>query len=286
VGKPNVGKSTLLNAYLGRKIAITSPRPQTTRTRILGVLSRQDAQVIFVDSPGWHSTRHPFDRRLLATARGVMEEADVLLTVIEATSGLAREDAFVFQQIRRCERPRILAINKVDLVRKPRLLPLLERCAGTGLFAACVPISASTGDNLDRLLGELIRWLPEGPRWYEPEQWTDQTTEQLIAEFIREQVLLATYREVPRETAVLLGDLEPKEAVTVIRATILVEREGQKGIVIGHRGQTLKRIGQAARLELERLIGRRIFLELSVKLAKAWREDPTTLRELGYKPSR
>lgn len=281
-GKPNVGKSTLLNAFLGRKVSITSPRPQTTRTRILGILTRPDAQVIFLDSPGWHRPQHPLGRYMVAMARGIIEEADVLVAMLDATTGITQEDEWVFDEIRKAKRPALLAINKVDAVNKGLILPLLEQAAATGLFAEHIPVSATHGDNLDVLMAQLIARLPEGPRWYEPEQVTDQTTEQLIQEFIREQVLLATRQEVPYAIGVLLEEITRKETVIVIRATILVEREGQKAIVIGRQGQMLKHIGTEARKELERLLGDKVFLELWVKVARDWRTDISMLRQLGY----
>jgi GTP-binding protein Era len=283
VGKPNVGKSTILNAFLDRKVSITSPRSQTTRQRILGILTRPDAQAIFIDTPGWHKPQHPLGQYMVSVARGVVEEANVLLAVIGADSGIAQEDEWVFDQIRRAKRPAILAVNKVDVVSKPLVLPLIERCAALKLFEEFIPISARKGDNMPVLLAELIKRLPAGPRWYEEGQITDQPSEQLIREFIREAALHATQQEVPHALAVQLDDVTDKEKVTVIRATILVERDGQKAIVIGRHGQMLKRIGQQARLELERWLGRRVFLELWVKVAKDWRRSPEMLRDLGYR---
>lgn len=282
IGKPNVGKSTLLNALLGRKVSITSPRPQTTRTRILGILTRPDAQVIFLDSPGWHKPQHPLGRSMVAAARDVMEEADVLVAILDVTSGITQEDEWVFDEVRKAKRPALLAINKVDAVNKGRALPLIEQAAATGLFAEHIPVSAAHGDNLDVLMAQLLARLPEGPRWYEPEQVTDQTTEQLIQEFIREQVLVATRQEVPHAVGVLLEGVTHKDRAVVIQAVILVEREGQKAIVIGRRGQMLKHIGTEARKELERLLGKKVFLELWVKVAKDWRSDASLLRQLGY----
>ena len=282
VGKPNVGKSTILNYFLGRKVSIVSPRPQTTRQRILGILTRPDAQVIFVDSPGWHKPEDPLGRYLVTVAKGVVEEADVLVPIIDAKSGLRREDEWVFDQVRSTKRPAILAINKADLVKKPLLLPLMERLAGLNLFQEQVPVSALTGENMEALLGAVIQRLPAGPRWYEADRITDQSTEQIIREFIREQVFRATHQEVPQAVAVGLDQLEEKDRVLVIRATILVEREGQKAIIIGKGGQMLKSIGQAARLDLERWLGRKLFLELWVKVQKNWRSHDAILRELGY----
>ena len=282
IGKPNVGKSTMVNYWLGRKIAITSSKPQTTRYRVLGILTRPDAQVMFMDCPGWHQPHHALGKLMVGASRQVLEEADLLVAVLEATSGIRREDEWVFEEIRKRGRPALLAINKVDLVKKPILLPLLEEAASRRLFAEHVPVSAVTGENMDVLLAQIIARLPPGPRWYEADQVTDQPTELAICELIREQVLGATHQEVPHAVAVLLDELVSKESVTLIRATIMVEREGQKAILIGRQGQMLKHIGSAARVELERLIGRRVFLELWVKVAEDWREDPAMLRRLGY----
>jgi len=281
IGKPNVGKSTILNALLGRKVSIVSPRPQTTRYRVLGILNRPDAQVMFIDSPGWHQPAHPFGRHLIGVAKGVIEEADLLIAVADATTGLTEEDQWVFDEVRRAKHRAILAVNKVDRITKQRVLPMLESAAELGLFEEHVPLSAVTGDNLEVLLKLVIARLPEGPRWFGADQVTDQTTERLIQEFIREQVLVATRQEVPHAVAVIVDETSQEERVLLIRATILVEREGQKAIVIGRGGQMLKKIGTAARLELSRWLGRKIFLELFVKV-KNWKNDPAILRELGY----
>ena len=282
IGKPNVGKSTVLNYYLGRTISIASPRPQTTRSRILGILTRADAQVMFVDSPGWHKPQHSLGRYLIAVAKGVLDEADVVVTVVDVVAGLTKEDAWVFHEVRRLRRPALLALNKVDLVKKPRVLPVLEQCAALKLFEELIPISALKGDNMAVLLDEVIARLPTGPRWYEADQVTDQSTTQLCQELIRERVLHATRQEVPQAVAVMIEELTQKEGVTVIRATILVEREGQKAIVIGRQGQMLKRIGTEARQALYRWFGQKVFRELWVKVAEEWRHNPMTLRRLGY----
>ena len=291
VGKPNVGKSTLLNYYLGEKISIVSPRPQTTRHRVLGVLTREDAQVMFLDTPGLCTPQHTLGRYMQEVAKSVIEEADVLVAVIDGRVGLTEDDERLFARLRQVlpkgregDRAKacLLAINKVDAVKKPRLLPLLEACAKTKLFADCIPVSALRGDQMDVLLACIITRLPEGPRWYEPKDHTDQTTSQLVAELVREQILLATRQEVPHTVAVLVEEVLEQERVTVVRATILVERPGQKAIVIGRGGLMLKRIGQEARRELERLLGRKIHLELWVKVAEGWRSDPRVLRQLGY----
>ena len=282
IGKTNVGKSTLLNRFLGHKVSITSPRAQTTRYRVLGILTRPDAQAMFIDSPGWHKPEHPLGQYLLRVAQHVVDEVDILLVVIDAVSGIRTEDEWVFEHVRQAKRPAILAVNKVDAVKKPMLLPLLERCEETKLFQELVPISAKEGENVDPLLELLISRLPLGPRWYEADQITDQTTEQMIRELIREQALLATRQEVPHAMAVLVDQVEEKDRVTVIHATILVERPGQKAIIIGKRGAMLKQIGQASRLEIERWLGRRVYLQLWVKVVEGWRQKSTILKELGY----
>lgn len=282
IGKPNVGKSTILNYYLGQKISITSPRPQTTRRRILGILTRPEAQVLFVDSPGWHRPQHPLGRYLLGVTKDVAEGTDLLVTVVDATTGIRQDDEWVFDEVRKSKHPALLAVNKADLVKKGLLLPIIERCASLDLFADYVPVSASTGENMEVLLEQIVARLPEGPRWYEPGQVTDQTPEQAIREFIREQVLLATREEVPHAADVLLDQITRKPNATVIQATILVERDGQKAILIGRQGRMLKQIGTAARQEIERLLKTKVFLELWVKVVKDWRQKPSTLRELGY----
>ena len=282
IGKPNVGKSTLLNAFLNSKVAITSPKPQTTRTRILGILTQPEAQVIFVDSPGWHQPSDPLGRHMMASARQAAEEADVLVVVIDPHSGIRQEDRWVFDYARKTRAAKLLAINKADSVKKEKMLPLIEEAARLGGFEEIIPISAVAGDNMDVLLAQIIKRLPEGPRWYEPNRTTDQTAGQYVREVIREEILKATRQEVPQAVAVLLDEMTPKDGVTVIRATILVEREGQKGILIGKGGLMLKGIGQDARLQLEQYLGQKVFLELWVKVAEGWRDNQSLLRELGY----
>ena len=282
VGRPNVGKSTILNHYLGQKVAIVSPRPQTTRHRILGVLTRPTAQVMFLDTPGFHRPQHALGRFMVAVAKAVMDEADVVVVVIDGRHGINEDDRRMLARLKQADRPCIMAINKVDVVKKPKLLPLIEACAKTGLFTDCIPVSALNGEQMDVLLDRIIAHLPEGPRWYEAEHHTDQTTQQLIGEFIREQVLIATHEEVPHAVAVLVDQIEAREHLTSIQATILVERPGQKAIVIGRGGQMLKHIGQEARRQLERLLGRKVYLGLWVKVAEGWRSDDRVLRQLGY----
>jgi GTP-binding protein Era len=283
VGRPNVGKSTMLNTWLGRKVAITSPKPQTTRGRILGVLTTPEAQVIFLDSPGWHQPKDPLGRYMLAAAKQVAEEADVLVVVIDATSKIREEDEWVFEHAKGSRGKRLLAINKMDAVKKMVALPLIQQISERGVFEEIVPVSAATGENMDALLREVIKRLPEGPQWYEPEKLTDQTPQDYAREVIREHILRATYQEVPQAVAVQIEEMAPNDkGILMVRATILVERVGQKGILIGKGGLMLKQIGQRAREELEAWMGQKIFLELWVKVADEWRSDTGRLRELGY----
>jgi GTP-binding protein Era len=286
VGRPNVGKSTMLNFFLRENISIVSPRPQTTRHRILGVISAPEAQVAFLDTPGFHQPEHKLGRYMMEVTKGVIEEADVLVAVIDARAGVTREDERVFAAVRQARRHRprtaLLALNKVDLVSKPRLLPLIDAAASTKIFDECIPVSAATGEQMSLLLERLMAYLPEGPAWYEPDQKTDQPPEQRVRELVREQVLLATRQEVPHAVAVRIDQVEERPNVTVIQATIVVERPGQKAIVIGKGGSNLKKIGQEARRHIERLLGRKLHLGLWVKVAENWREDERLLRQLGY----
>ncbi len=282
VGRPNVGKSTLLNRLLGEKIAIVTPKPQTTRGRILGVLNLPNAQVLFLDSPGLHQPQHALGRYMLEVVKAVMSEADVLVAMIDARAGITADDERVFTRIRQTGRPALLVLNKADTVRKPKLLPLLERCARLNLFRELIPVSALLGDQVDVLLASILTLLPEGPRWYEEDQRTDQTLEQRISELIREQIMLATFEEVPGAVAVQIDTLESRERVTAIQATAMVERQGQKAILIGKGGSMMKKIGTEARAELEHLLGRKVHLEIWVKVVEDWRSDERRLRELGF----
>lgn len=291
IGRPNVGKSTLLNALLGEKLAIVSPKPQTTRHRILGVLHRPDAQVMFLDSPGFHEPQHALGRQMMEAAKAVLEEADVIVVLIDAQRGITHDDERVFAQVKRAlhqpalsggKRTALLVINKVDLVKKPRLLPVIEAGVTQHGFTECIPISALTGVQLEALLARIIAYLPEGPPWYEPGQRTDQTASQRAGELIREQVLLATHEEVPHAVAVRIDQIEEGPKLTSIQATIIVDRPGQKAIVIGKGGAMLKSIGMKARAQLEPLLGRKVFLGLWVKVIPGWRSNERLLRELGY----
>ncbi len=282
IGRPNVGKSSILNALLGHTVAIVSPKPQTTRHRILGVLTRPDAQVMFLDSPGFHRPQHVLGRYMLQAMKAILEEADLLMVVIDGHAGLTIEDYRLFEHIRHKKCPCLAVINKIDLVQKLRLLPLLEACAQTGLFVEHIPVSARTQEQMDLLLTRTIAHLPTGPQWYPPHQWTDQTDLQLISECIRQRVLFATQQEVPHAVSVQVDQIERQEDVTTVTATIFVERPGQKVILIGKGGAMLKRITQGARRQIKTLLGWKIRLRLWVKVAEDWRNNPRLLNQMGY----
>lgn len=286
VGRPNVGKSTLMNRLIGRKVAIVSDKPQTTRNRIAGICTRDDHQIIFMDTPGVHRSEVLFNREMVKVALKTLDEVDVTLWLMDAADPLSEEDRFLAQHLRSVAPPVLLALNKVDLVRKETLLPLIDRCAKGFRVAEVVPISAKTGDNLPRLEGLLRQYLPVGPPLYPPDRVTDQPEHLLVGEIIREKVLALTHDEIPYAVAVRVEEMREREGdgILDVQATIFVEKDSQKGILIGAGGQRLKRIGQMAREDMEGLFGTRVYLGLWVKVLKAWRKDPEWLRRLGYLP--
>ena len=284
VGRPNVGKSTLMNAYLGQKIAIVSEKPQTTRNRLLGILTREDAQIIFVDTPGIHAPLHKLGEYMVETAVRSIPDADVVLFIVDASVPPRGEDALVADAIREqvAELPVVTALNKVDLLSSPESLnadAYLDMLQPT----AWLPTSAVRGDNRDELLELIIAQLPHGPRYYPEDQITDQQTRFIAAELIREAALGRLRHEVPYALAVVVDEFKPRsEDMTYVGATIYVERDSQKGIVIGQGGKTLKDIGKAARTEIEKLADTRVFLELWVKVRPKWRKKEDDLQRLGY----
>ena len=286
IGRSNVGKSTLLNRLLGEKIAIVSDKPQTTRTRILGVAHVQGAQIAFLDTPGLHKPEHLLNRRMVRTAVETLEEADLLYMLMDATSLPGPGDLAAIKHMKEAlakrPRPVILVVTKVDLVNKVKLLPVLESYAKLFSWTEVVPVSAQTDDNIDRLLAVTVPYLEEGDGAYGDDVVTDQTMRTLAAEMIREKILQATEQEVPYSVAVEIDEFVEEGKLTRIRATILVERETQKGILIGKQGERLKSISTQARQDMERLFGMKVFLEVWVKVKEAWREDEQALVELGY----
>ncbi len=284
VGRPNVGKSTLINRLVGEKVAIVSPVPQTTRTRVLGILHRPDAELIFVDTPGIHKARHLLNETMLRASRAALDEADVVCLVIDATAGWRPGDRAVLSLITARRGPVVLIINKVDRVKKPALLPLIDACRKAHPFAEIVPISAQQDADFEPLLRALAALVPAGDAHYPADEYTDQTTRAMAAEFIREAILLRTREEVPHAVAVRIEEFteDPATGLVSIRAQVLVEKESQKAILIGAGGSMMKHVGEQARMEIERLLGSKVYLSLWVTVEPSWRQNARHLGELGY----
>lgn len=285
LGKPNVGKSTLLNGMVGTKVAITSPKPGTTRRRVLGVRHGPDHQIVFVDTPGFYPAENLLGRRMLKSAQSEGQEADLVLLVTEATHMPTDDDRRVAEFLQGVGAPKILVVNKVDLVKpKEAMLPRIEAYRELGVFDEIFPVSATQGDNLDRLIEALVARLPEGQPYFPEDQVSDQNQDIMAEEIIREKVLLNTRQEVPHAVAVQIEESRPGEnpETHFLRAIVYVEREGQKAIVVGKGGAMLKKIGTMAREDLERHFGKRVFLDLWVKVKEDWRDRSDWLRTLGY----
>jgi GTP-binding protein Era len=284
LGRPNSGKSTLLNKLTGMKLAIVAPKPQTTRTSIQGVMNAPGAQIVFVDTPGIHKPDSLFNRRMLDTVRAALDQRDLLLYVVDATRRASEEDREAVALVAGARTPALLLLNKIDALKDKRaLLELIEKYRSVYEFAAYLPLSALTGEGLETLRAELVKRLPEGPAYFPDDYITDQPERFMAAELIREKILLAAREEVPHSVAVAVEDWKETERLTRISAAIYVERDSQKGILIGAGGSMLKKIGTEARLEMERLFGRKIFLELFVKVRPKWREDPKFLDAVDWR---
>jgi len=284
VGRPNSGKSTLLNALVGQKIAIVADKPQTTRTAIQGVVTLPHAQIVFIDTPGIHQADSPLNKRLMDTVRNSLEERDLLVYVADAARPFSDDDRRAVSMLTKTGTPTLLVLNKIDLVReKARLLPVIERYKAVYDFVDYIPISATRGKGLDELRKAILDRMPEGPAYFPEDYVTDQPERFLAAELIREKVLAATRQEVPHSIAVMVDQWQETPRLTRIFATIRVEREGQKAIVIGTKGAMLKRIGTLARQEMEKLFGVRIYLDLHVRLQPRWREKAAFLNALDWR---
>ena len=283
IGRPNVGKSTLINALIGQKIAIMSDKPQTTRSRILCILTEEDAQIIFLDTPGVHKPKHKLGDYMAKATEGALHGVDVVVFVVDVTEKMGAGEQYILKQLANVRVPVLLAVNKVDCIPREESLPVIANYAKTYDFAGIVPISAREGENLDGLLGEIKKYLPEGPQYYPADMVTDQPERLIVAELVREKVLELTRDEIPHAVAVDIEEMTTRAKGDVyLRAVSYVERESQKGIVIGARGALLRTIGQRARADVETLLGSKVYLDLWVKTRKDWRNRANALREFGF----
>lgn len=282
IGRPNVGKSTLLNFLVGQKVAIMSPQPQTTRNKISGIYTDDQEQIVFIDTPGIHKPKNKLDDFMDKSSYSALDEVDVVLFMVEPEPA-GKGDQYIAELLKKIKKPVFLVINKIDKVHPDKLLSIIDSYKNLGDFAEIVPISASQGNNVSELIKTIAKYLPEGPQFYDAGQLTDRPEYFIVAELIREQVLKLTHEEVPHATAVVVDRMRDHEGGKLqIEATIYVERPGQKGIIIGKKGQMLKQIGIAARQEIEALLGEKVNLRLWVKVQKNWRSDPAFLKSIGY----
>ena len=291
IGRPNAGKSTLLNAVVGEKVAIVTEKPQTTRTRIQGMLNvkaqrgRPAAQVVFIDTPGVHKPDSRLNRKMMQEIHAALESRDIILLMVDATEKTGPADQQVLDLVKKTGGTTFLLLNKIDRLLKEKLLPLIDHYSKLHEFTEIIPISAAKKEGLEVLVDKIIRFLPEGPRYFPEDQFTDLPEKFIAAEIVREKILLKTGKELPYATAVVVERFEDSDKLIKIAAAIYCEREGQKGILIGKGGQKLKEIGTAARIELEELLGKKIFLELFVKVKPGWRESAAFVEELDWRHS-
>ena len=288
IGRPNVGKSTLLNAILGEKIAIVSKKPQTTRNKIRGIKNMENAQIIFLDTPGIHTAKGYLNKFMVKEALSALEDVDCIIYMVEATREVIEEELFIIENFKKVapdgQPPIILCINKTDMAEKNKLLPLIDQYSRLYAFKEIIPLSAAKGEGVDELLKLIIQLLPEGPKYFPEDILTDLPERFVAAEIIREKVFEFTKQEIPYSTAVVVDRFKenPQKKLVSISATINVERDSQKGIIIGKKGGMLKQIGTSARIDIERLLGTKVFLELFVKVQKDWTKDKKMLKEFGY----
>jgi GTP-binding protein Era len=281
VGRPNSGKSTLLNRLVGEKISIVTDKPQTTRRVVKGIVTRPEGQVVFLDTPGIHKPIHRMNERMMKSVRNAMADVDLILLIVDASAAFGRGDEFTLELLNPLRAQKVVLLNKIDRIAKNRLLPMIERYSKSGSFEEIIPISALTGENVETLLNHIFKYMPEGQMFYPPDQISDQQERAITAEIVREKLIERTEEELPYSTAVVIDRFEEDDKLYRIYATIYVERESQRSIVIGKGGQKLKEVGTTARQELESFFNRKIFLELHVKVKKRWRDDEETLRLLG-----
>lgn len=285
IGRPNVGKSTFLNRVVGQKIAIMSDKPQTTRNKVQGVVTGDESQIVFIDTPGIHKPKHKLGDFMVKSAKNTLKEVDVVMFMVNADEKIGPGDRFVIEMLKGSKTPVFLVINKIDLVHPDDLLGIITSYVDEYDFAEIVPLSALNGNNVERLMETLNKYLPEGPKYYPDDQVTDHPERFIISELIREKVLHLTREEVPHSIAVVIEKIARDEdnAIVNVNATIIVDRDSQKGIVIGKQGALLKQIGTKARRDIEMLLGSKVFLELWVKVQKDWRNKPGQLKEFGFR---
>jgi GTP-binding protein Era len=283
VGRPNAGKSTLVNALVGAKVSIVTAVPQTTRNRILGIVNRPPAQIVLMDTPGIHRPHSRLNEQMMAFVRQALTERDLAILIVDASERFGHGDEFAVGLLKEYAPRAILALNKIDRIRKPQLLPLMQRYSGLYDFEEIMPVSALKGEGLTELLDAIVKLLPEGPHYFPPEMYTDQPERFLASEIIREKIILHTRQELPYATAVIIDSFEEGESITRIHASVVVERESQKPIIIGSGGEMLKQIGSEARRELERLFPPKVFLELYVKVEANWRDTRPMVASLDYR---
>ncbi|MBM6948457.1 GTPase Era [Mordavella massiliensis] len=283
IGRPNVGKSTLMNYLIGQKIAITSNKPQTTRNRIQTVLTTQEGQIIFVDTPGIHKAKNRLGEYMVNVAERTLNEVDVVLWLVEPTTFIGAGEKHIADQLRKVKTPVILVINKVDMVKKEEILPSIAAYRDLYDFAEIVPVSARSGENTDELLKVILKYLPYGPQFYDEDTVTDQPERQIVAELIREKALHCLDEEIPHGIAVTIEHMKKNRKVMHIDATIICERDSHKGIIIGKQGNMLKKIGSTARYEIEKMLGCQVNLKLWVKVKKDWRDSEYLMKNFGYR---
>ena len=286
IGRPNVGKSTLMNQLIGQKIAITSNKPQTTRNRIQTVLTTDDGQIVFVDTPGIHKAKNKLGEYMVNVAERTLNEVDVVLWLVEPTTFIGAGEQHIISQLKKVTTPVVLVINKIDSVKKEDVLPAIAAYKDVYDFAEIVPVSARNGDNTDDLINAIFQYLPYGPMYYDEDTITDQPMRQIVSELIREKALHALNEEIPHGIAVVIDSMKerksPKGLITDIQATIICERDSHKGIIIGKGGQMLKKIGANARYEIERQLETKVNLQLWVKVKKEWRDSDILIKNFGY----
>ena len=283
IGRPNAGKSTLLNSILGEKVVIVSEKPQTTRNKIRGIKNMENAQIIFLDTPGIHKAKGHLNEFMVKEAMSALEDMDIIIYLVEAT-GKIKDELFIIESLKRVRCPVLLGINKIDMVRKDSILPLMDEYSSLYPFREIIPLSARKGEGMDELFRCIVELLPEGPKYFTEDILTDQTERFVVAEIVREKIFELTREEIPYSTAVIVERFKenPGKRIISISATINVERDSQKGIIIGKGGAMLKEIGTRARIDIERLLGTKVYLELFVRVRKDWTKDAKSLKEFGY----